>query len=307
MTIKRVSTGYIHSLDNNTSFGTQKSRFNNVSSGVGTAQFFTSNQTYTRPPNVNFVDLIIVGGGGGGGAGNYGGGGGGGAVFYIKKFFVGDFSSWNIIIGAGGAGGNEAGFNGQAATFGDTGGPTFFSPDVSSFTYTAYNTVGTTRTIVCPGGGGGGPAGVFGFMTGSGGGSGSGVGAGSIGRISGDQFWNPGWGFNGGAGASGGSGGGGSTISAGGNASTNIGGNGANGVNLTAPVPSTFVNSSSQTISCIFGGGGGGSGATTDGAGGSGGGGSGKNANGTPNTGGGGSGNSGNGGSGIIIVIPNGE
>jgi hypothetical protein len=307
MTIKRVSTGYIHSLDNNTSFGTQKSRFNNVSSGVGTAQFFISNQTYTRPPNVNFVDLIMVGGGGGGGAANYGGGGGGGAVFYIKKFFVGDFSSWNIIIGAGGAGGNEAGFNGQAATFGDTGGPTFFSPDVSSFTYSAYNTVGTTRTIVCPGGGGGGPAGVFGFMTGSGGGSGSGVGAGSIGRISGDQFWNPGWGFNGGAGASGGSGGGGSTISAGGNASTNIGGNGANGVNLTAPVPSTFVNSSSQTISCIFGGGGGGSGATTDGAGGSGGGGSGKNANGTPNTGGGGSGNSGNGGSGIIIVIPNGE
>ena len=307
MTIKRVSNGYIHSLDNKFSFGTQKNRFNNASSGVGTAIFFTSNITWTRPSNINFVDLVMVGGGGGGGAGNYGGGGGGGAVYYIKKFYVGDFSSWNIILGVGGAGGNEAGFNGQAATFGDTGGPTIFSPTVSTFTYTDYNTVGTTRTIICPGGGGGGPANVFGFMTGSGGGSGSGVGSGSIGRISGDQFWNPGWGFNGGAGASGASGGGGSTVSTGGNASTNVGGNGAPGVNLTAPLPGTFVNSSSQTISCIFGGGGGGSGATTDGTGGTGGGGSGKNVNATPNTGGGGSGNSGNGGSGIIILIPNGE
>jgi hypothetical protein len=307
MTIKKASTNYIHSLDNPLAFGNNKNRYINVSSGLLSPIFFTSNQTWTRPSNVNYVDLIMVGGGGGGGAGNYGGGGGGGAVYYIKKFFVGDFTSWFIMLGVGGAGGGEAGFNGQASTFGDTGGPTIFSPDVSSFTYTAYNTVGTTRTIVSPGGGGGGPAGVFGFMTGSGGGSGSGVGAGSIGRIANDQFWNPGWGFNGGAGASGASGGGGSTISQGGNASTNVGGNGAPGVTLSAPIPATFVNSSSETISCIFGGGGGGSGATTDGTGGTGGGGSGKNVNGTPNTGGGGSGNSGNGGSGIIILIPNGQ
>jgi len=306
MTIRKSSTNYLHSFDNPLAFGTNKNRYTNISSGLFSPIFFTSNQTWTRPSNVNYVDLIMVGGGGGGGAGNYGGGGGGGAVYYIKKFFVGDFSSWNIILGAGGAGGNEAGFNGQAATFGDTGGPTFFSPDVSTFTYTNYNTVGTTRTIVCPGGGGGGPAGVFGFMTGSGGGSGSGVGAGSIGRISGDQFWNPGWGFNGGAGATSAAGGGGSTIATGGNASTNIGGNGAPGVTLNAPIPATFVNSAGTTLSCIFGGGGGGSGLTTDGTGGVGGGGTGKNVNGTPNTGGGGSGNSGNGGSGIIIIIPNG-
>ena len=307
MTIKRVSTNYIHSLDNNTSFGTQKFRFNNASSGVGTAEFFTSNQTWTKPSNVNYVDLIMVGAGGGGGAGNYGGGGGGGAVYYIKKFYVGDFASWNIILGVGGPGGNEAGLNGQSSSHGDTGGPTIFSPTVSTFTYTNYNTVGTTRTIICPGGGGGGPAGVFGFMTGSGGGSGSGVGSGSIGRISGDQFWNPGWGFNGGAGATSAAGGGGSTIAVGGNASTNVGGNGAPGVNLTAPIPETFVNSAGTTLSCIFGGGGGGSAATTNGTGGIAGGATGQNVNGTPNTGGGGSGNSGNGGSGIIILIPNGE
>ena len=307
MTIKRVSTNYIHSLDNNTSFGTQKFRFNNASSGVGTAEFFTSNQTWTKPSNVNYVDLIMVGAGGGGGAGNYGGGGGGGAVYYIKKFYVGDFASWNIMLGVGGPGGNEAGLNGQSSSHGDTGGPTIFSPTVSTFTYTNYNTVGTTRTIICPGGGGGGPAGVFGFMTGSGGGSGSGVGSGSIGRISGDQFWNPGWGFNGGAGATSAAGGGGSTIAVGGNASTNVGGNGAPGVNLTAPIPETFVNSAGTTLSCIFGGGGGGSAATTNGTGGIGGGATGQNVNGTPNTGGGGSGNSGNGGSGIIILIPNGE
>jgi hypothetical protein len=307
MTIKRVSTGYTHSLDNSLSFGTNKRSYSRVSAGVNTPIFFTSNQTWNVPTGIRFVDLVMVGGGGGGGVGNYGGGGGGGAVFYIKKFFVGDFASWNIIIGAGGAGGNETGSNGQASTYGDLGNPTIFSPDVSSFTYTNYSAIGTTRTIICPGGGGGGPANAFGFIIGSGGGSGSGVGSGTVGRINNAQVWSPGWGFNGGAGASGGSGGGGSTIAAGGNASTNIGGNGANGVNLTAPLPSTFVNSSSQTISCIFGGGGGGSGATTDGTGGTGGGGSGKNANATPNTGGGGSGNSGNGGSGIIIVIPNGE
>ena len=306
MTIKRVSTGYIHSLDNNTSFGTQKFRFNNTSSGIGTAEFITSNQTWTKPSNVDYVDLIMVGAGGGGGAGNYGGGGGGGAVYYIKKFYVGDFSSWNIMLGVGGAGGNEAGLNGQSSSHGDTGGPTIFSPTVSTFTYTNYNTVGTTRTIICPGGGGGGPAGAFGFMTGSGGGSGSGVGAGSIGRISGDQFWNPGWGFNGGAGATSAAGGGGSTVATGGAASTNVGGNGAPGVTLTAPIPATFVNSAGTTLSCIFGGGGGGSALTTDGTGGVGGGGTGKNVNGTPNTGGGGSGNSGDGGSGIIIIIPNG-
>jgi hypothetical protein len=295
MTVKRVNSSYIHSLDNPVSFGSNKNKYLGVSSGISTPTFFTSNTTWTRPSRVQFVDLILVGGGGGGGASNYGGGGGGGNVYYIKKFFVGDYNTWYAIIGQGGAGGNETGFNGTSSTFGDTGGPTIFSPDVSSFTYTSYNTVGTTRTIICPGGGGGGTNGGFGFMTGSGGGSGSGAGFGSVGRISGDQYWNPGYGYNGGAGAISGAGGGGSPIAQGGAASTNVGGNGANGVTLEAPLPAGYV----------FGGGGGGSGFGDDGLGGTGGGGSGKNVNGTANTGGGGSGNSGNGGSGIVILIEN--
>ena len=305
MTIKRANSSYIHSLDNPASFGSNKNKYLGVSSGISTPTFFTTNTTWTRPSGVLYVDLILVGGGGGGGVGNYGGGGGGGNVYYIKKFYVGDYNTWYAIIGQGGAGGNETGFNGMSSTFGDTGGPTMFSPDVSSFTYTSYNTTGTSRTIICPGGGGGGTNGGFGFMTGSGGGSGSGAGFGSVGRISGDQYWNPGYGYNGGAGASSAGGGGGSPIAQGGAASTNIGGNGANGVTLEAPLPPSFINSSSSTVDCIFGGGGGGSGLSSNGSGGTGGGGSGQNVNGTPNTGGGGSGNSGNGGSGIIILIEN--
>lgn len=295
MTIKRANSSYIHSLDNPLSFGTNKNKYLGVSSGISTPTFFTSNTTWTRPSGIEFVDLILVGGGGGGGAGNYGGGGGGGNVYYIKKFYVGDYNTWYAIIGDGGAGGNETGFNGMSSTFGDTGGPTIFSPDTSSFTYTSYNTTGTSRTIICPGGGGGGTANGYGFMTGSGGGSGSGIGFGSVGRIAGDQYWNPGYGYNGGAGASGAGGGGGSPIAQGNAASTNTGGNGADGVTLEAPLPSGYV----------FGGGGGGSGLSSNGSGGNGGGGSGQNVNGTANTGGGGSGNSGNGGSGIIILIEN--
>lgn len=308
MTVKRLNSSYIHSIDNPESFGTNKNNYKRVSSGIAAPIFFTSNGSWTRPIGVEYVDLIMVGGGGGGGAGNYGGGGGGGNVYYIKKFYVGDYSTWYVMVGQGGAGGNEAGVNGTSPSWGDTGYPTVFSPTISSYTL-SDNTPFTTdpRTIICPGGGGGGAPGNYGFFTGTGGGSGSGAGFASYGRISGSQYWHAGYGYNGGAGNTNAGGGGGSSIAQGGAASSGVGGTGADGPLLQAPLPDTFVNSAAQTISTRFGGGGGGSGSSSDGAGGAGGGASGKNVTATANTGGGGSGNSGNGGSGILIIMENRE
>jgi len=305
MTVRRVNSSYIHSLDSNASFGTQKFRYNNISAGIGTAQFFLSNTTWTKPAGIDYVDLILVGGGGGGGQNNYGGGGGGGNIYYIKKFYVGDSSTWYIWVGRGGQPGGSNGLNwGQAPNEGDVGEPTIFSPDAnySSFTWGNFATVGSARTIISPGGGGGGGNGNYGFFAGSGGGSGAGIGAGTSGRVSGGESWHPGYGFNGGGGTTGGAGGGGSTAAAGGTASTNVGGNGADGPNLQAPMPPTFVNSAGNTIITRFGGGGGGAG-VTNGTGGIGGGGNG-GSTGTPNTGGGGGGGAA-GGSGVLILMEN--
>jgi hypothetical protein len=199
----------------------------------------------------------------------------------------------------------ESCLNSQAENSGDSGGASIFSPDASTYSRSSLLNVGNSRTIVSMGGGGGGPPTHFGFFAATGGGSGSGREFGSYRTNAGAQFWTPGDGFNGGAGTTGAGAGGGSVILQGGNASVNIGGNGANGVSLNAPIPENFVNSASQTIKTIFGGGGGGSGLNADGIGGLGGGGTGKNVNGVPNTGGGGSGNAGNGGSGIAIIIEN--
>jgi len=306
MTIKRANSSYIHSLDNKDSFGTQKFRYKNISAGVGTAKFFLTNTTWTRPAGVEYVDLILVGGGGGGGQNSYGGGGGGGNIYYIKKFYVGSSTTWYIWTGRGGQPGGSNGNNwGQAPNEGDIGEPTVFSDSAnySSFTWANFATLGDVKTIISPGGGGGGGAGNFGFIGATGGGSGSGVGAGTSGRISGGESWHPGYGFNGGAGGTGAAGGGGSVTSGGGAAATNIGGNGADGPNLQAPIPSTFINSAGNTIATRFGGGGGGSALTTQGTGGIGGGGAG-NVAGTPNTGGGGGGGAA-GGSGVLILIEN--
>jgi len=307
MTVKRTSSSYIHSLDNPLSFGKQQNRYNSVSAGLGPAQFLLTSGTWTKPANVEYIDIVLVGGGGGGGSGNYGGGGGGGVVTYIKKYFVGGVTTWYYQVGFGGDGGGESSGVGQANTntHGEAGGPTTFGVNsaISSFVYSNLNPINDSRTLVSPGGGGGGSPSNFGFFAGTGGGSGSGVGVGSWGRLSNSQFWTSGHGFNGGAGASGASGGGGSCIAAGSGAGTNIGGAGAAGPLLSAPLPLTFVNSAGQTINATrFGGGGGGSGATSDGAGGAGGGATGKNVTALANTGGGGSGNSGNGGSGVVII-----
>ena len=122
MSIKRASTSYIHSLDNPLSFGAQKRKYSNASSGLGPAQFFTSNSQYTRPSNVLYIDLLMVGGGGGGGQNNYGAGGGGGNIYYIKKLYIGDANTYYCWIGRGGQPGGNNGNNwGQAPNEGDIG------------------------------------------------------------------------------------------------------------------------------------------------------------------------------------------
>ena len=302
MSIRRASTSYLHSLDNTNSFGAQKRKYSNVAAGLGTAIFFTSNSSYIRPTNVSYIDLLLVGGGGGGGQNNYGGGGAGGNIYYIKKLYIGDATTYYCWVGRGGRPGGTTGYNwGQAPGEGDIGEPSrFTTTDYSTCSWGAWASVGDARAINSIGGGGGGANGQFGFLGGPGGGSGSNAGFGTSGRLSGSETWNAGYGFNGGAGSAGGGAGGGSSTSQGGNASGNTGGNGADGPDLLAPLPATFVNSASNTITTRFGGGGGGAGASVNGTGGIGGGGNGGSV-GTPNTGGGGGGGA-EGGSGLIVI-----
>jgi hypothetical protein len=333
MSIRRVNTSYIHSIDSNQTFGNIRSNYRNVSGGLGSPQFLITPiggsgvSVWTKPPYVNYIDIILVGGGGGGGN-SIGGGGGGGAVTYIKKFFVGDTNTWYYYIGDGGTGGNVGNWDGSNTTLGAQGQSTFFSPTntfgngsttISSSNWNAstanFQGIGNARVLISPGGGGGGPTGEHGFSFGSGGGSGSGTGTTDRGIFhplasrtrtdSPSKYVHPGFGFQGGGGNTNSGGGGGSCKQFGSNSvSTTVGGNGANGVDLRYILGETFVNSSSAVTSCIFGGGGGGAGSGSGGTGGLGGGGNAGSA-GTQNTGGGGGGGSGKGGSGIIIIREN--
>ena len=309
MSIRRINTSYIHSLDNNVAYGKLKTKYNNVSVGLGNAQFFLTNGIWTRPSNVDFIDIALIGGGGGGSPSQ--GGGGGGVVTYIKKYFVGNATTWYYRIGFGGDAGGQSTGDGLSDTnsHGEAGGPTMFGSNVGISTFTFgpaaardgnLNPINDSTVIISPGGGGGGPSGNPGFFAGTGGGAGAGA-SGSWGRLNGGEYWTTGHGFNGGStgGASAG-GGGGSCVSAGGNASGSTGGNGGTGVTLAAPLPQTFINSDSQTVSALVFGGGGGGGGSVGGIGGIGGGGN-ANDNGINNTGGGGGAGK-KGGTGLIIL-----
>lgn len=308
MSIRRASTSYLHSLDNPNSFGNQKRKYANVTAGLGPAQFLISGSTWTRPTNINYIDIVLVGGGGGGGGtgSDFGGGGGGGVVTYIKKFYVGNATTWYYRIGFGGDGGSTNSGVGISDTngWGEAGGPTMFGTNaaIASFNYASLSPINDPTILISPGGGGGGPGGSNGYFAGTGGGSGSGV-SGSRGRLDNDEFYTTGHGYNGGAGGTTSGGGGGSCVAAGNAGSGNAGGNGAAGPNLLAPLPATFVNTDGTTIVTRFGGGGGGTGSLFSGFGGAGGGGQ-AGFNATPNTGGGGGagGNAKNGGSGVIII-----
>jgi len=136
----------------------------------GAITTFTSSGTWTRPSNVFYVDIALVGSGGGGGGGVFdvpnnsvnrtGGGGGGGAVYQINRFYVGDYPSWWVFIGAGGSGGGTCGSNNcNCNQYAFRGNPTIFTPTATSFAMS--NLVGVDssnlkRTLVAPGGGGGG-------------------------------------------------------------------------------------------------------------------------------------------------------
>ena len=70
------------------------------------AEEFTADGTWTKPSNVEWIDVILVGGGGGGGGSDTGaesgGGGGGGQVMTRRKRVTDNVT---VVIGDGGAGG----------------------------------------------------------------------------------------------------------------------------------------------------------------------------------------------------------
>ena len=79
------------------------------SSSLFTIATFTDvgTTTWVAPPNVNNIEYLVVGGGGGAGNGydNAGGGGGGAGMVLTGTLSVTPGQSYNITVGAGGAGG----------------------------------------------------------------------------------------------------------------------------------------------------------------------------------------------------------
>ncbi len=243
--------------------------------------------TFTPPPEISSVEVLVVGGGGGG-AGSTGtsgrGGGGAGGLVYTQSFAVTP-RAYAVVVGAGGAGGSaggQSGFNGVNSEF---------------------------DTLVARGGGGGGNV----FQDGNNGGSGGGAGVNNSGYSGGIglQPGSPsgGYGHDGGGpglyqtGSGGGGGGGGGAP--GGDGDDDTGGLGGAGLEFAQ------FGSLAGFPAGWFGGGGGGSASISSGDGGFGGGGDGGSdtqnaASGQPNTGGGGggaqSGSGGNGGTGIVLI-----
>lgn len=277
------------------SYFPQKAVFNwtNVEQSL---QAFLANGTFTVPPGVTSIDVLIVAGGGGGGS-RQGGGGGGGGIVVVSNMAVTPGDTFAVVVGTGGAGGTAGGRGASGAN--------------SSF-----------GSNIATGGGGGG--GRTTDNAGANGGSGGGGGGGTLGGAAGGTGVAY-QGYSGGASGRanrGGGGGGGGEIGETPPTTTSDyeanAGNGGNGLYFEA-----FT---SYGDNGWFGGGGGGGGFNTlavdgGGAGGKGGGGKGngvgKDSPATPagpgvaglvNTGGGGGGSGaateagGAGGSGIVIV-----
>ena len=219
-------------------------------------------------PSVNY--LIVAGGGGGG---DWGGGGAGGLITGIAYL---DLGTYPVVVGAGGAGQDNA--------------------QGSDGTASSWNGISAT------GGGGGGGFGLSSIRDGRVGGSGGGAGYGS--GVSGVA----------GAGTSGqGSAGGAPSAGTAGAGGGGAGAVGSVGSGTTGGAGGAGSASSISGASVTYAGGGGGAGGTVLGAGGAGGGGNGGRSspalgatNGTNNTGGGGGGGygiiGGNGGSGVVII-----
>lgn len=247
---------------------------------------FTSSGTFTPPPGVTSVDVLVVAGGGGGGRGGPNAGGGGGAGGMVEQTNVTVAGPVTVTVGGGGAGGSGGN---NAVDFGDNGQNSVFSSP-------------SAVTAVGGGGGGSGSGTSATSREGRDGGSGGGGGGGD----SNGENGAPGAG-TGGQGNSGGTGNGRST-----SGQRSGGGGGGAGAAGTTGVNSTGGAGGAGATSALFGGtyAGGGGGANTPAAGGSGGGGAGTDntvgGSGTANTGGGGGGarnaNGGAGGSGVVIV-----
>ena len=222
------------------------------------------------------VDMFVVGGGGGGGGVYNGGGGGGGGIVVADRVPI-TAGTYNVVVGARGAGGAAAGTAGARG-------------EDSAF-----------NGMIAGGGGGGGS---WNIIMPSAGRANNGSGGGTPGYLSYAGAAGNGTGHAGGAGGIYGAGGGGGAGAAGSHGAGGPGGAGGAGA--------AYAYSGSMVT---YAGGGGGAGPTAGGSGGAGGGGygtgpsGGNPEDGAANTGGGGGGKhnipgtaGGNGGSGIVII-----
>ena len=89
------------------------------------AYTMVGSHTFTPPPGIEEVDVLVVGGGGGGGYHNNGAGGGGGAGGLVFEENVSVSGAVSLTVGAGGAGGRDGvgtpagqGENGTNSVFG---------------------------------------------------------------------------------------------------------------------------------------------------------------------------------------------
>lgn len=299
------------------------------------------NSTFTAPTGTVAAEVLIVGGGGGGGM-DMGGGGGGGGVVWLPNYKLNPGSSYNVTVGAGGAGApggsNNPPGSHQYTLRGSSGGNSSFDGQIAyGGGYGASSYWGYTPDYGQAGAGGcGGGASGYSDGTGNGGNAGAGgrYGSGTVSATPGVVQ-----GFRGGGGT-------GQYYSGGGGGASGVGGSGTGGTLRSKEGAGSGGGNGAIIpilgVSYYWGGGGGGAGySTTGGSGGYGGGGAGAvnttyggsfgynaasngngggtnsqtNVPGSPagaNTGGGGGGGShyqgnnggGNGGSGIVIVKP---
>lgn len=219
-------------------------------------QAFTTAGTYTwvAPAGVTSASIVTVGGGGGGrnlpfGGAQDGGGGAGGALAYANNVSITPGSSYTVVVGVGGTGGDSPGTGGQSRF--SLGGTTYVAANGGTAGQLGPNAAGGTVSVGTGGAGGIGTGG-----TGAGGG-----GAGGYAGAGGQS----GYAASGSAGAGGGGGGGGSA----GSFSDGIdqyrrGGSGGGGVGILGQGSDGTAGSGNNSGSPSTGGGGGSGGAAGD-------------------------------------------
>jgi len=123
---------------------------------------YTSNDTWSKPANLKYVEVEVVGGGGGGGSGSDGapdqGGGGGGGGGYSKKIIaVASLGATETVtVGAAGAAGSGGdGGAGGTSSFGSHASATGGSGGGQSVPSGGAGGIGSSGTLNIQGGGGG--------------------------------------------------------------------------------------------------------------------------------------------------------